>query len=129
MATVKKEEFRAFVEKAIEDVIRYAEFMTGMTLPRMIAFQWLGANKPIIREGIVDEIVERVFVTENEIYPCVDLGPSEILNHGILLLKATVAGYTPRPFQKNWTGRDGPFVPCVFSPLTSKVLPERRVKT
>jgi hypothetical protein len=125
---MKKEEFRAFIEKSIEDVIRHAEYMTGMKLPRTIAFQWLGRDSPIVRKDIVEEILGRVFVTEEEIYPCVDLGPSEVLD-GTLLLQANIAGYSPRPFQKNWTGSDGPFVPSVFGPLASKVLPQRRRRT
>ena len=35
---------------------------------------------------------------------------NDILADGTVVIYANIAGYSPRPFQKNWTGRDGPFV-------------------
>jgi hypothetical protein len=55
-------------------------------------------------------LVDRVFVSDDQIYPCVDIGVGDLSDGGTPIIMANVAGYTPRPFQKNWTGRDGPFV-------------------
>jgi hypothetical protein len=61
-----------------------------------------------------------VFVDEQRIYPCVDLGVADLLDDGSLLIVGSVAGYAPRPFGHNWTGR-GPFVPVVGQPLLNRV--------
>lgn len=106
---MNKSEFRAFVERTLEDVIRFAELRTGTTLPRDIEFRWF-SQKDTIHEGIVDAIVERVFVGEDQIYPCVDIGVGDLTDDGRPIITANIAGYSPRPFQKNWTGSDGPFV-------------------
>jgi hypothetical protein len=43
------------------------------------------------------------------------------LGHGTLLIVGSVAGYAPRPFGRNWTGRDGPFVHIVGAPFLNKM--------
>ncbi|SRR6185437_2800700 len=113
-----KDEFTLFVEHALEEVIRFAERYTGKTLSRKIAFRWLGQHE-VIREGIIETIVNRVFVDEDHIYPCVDIGVGYLSSDGDPVIVASVAGYGPRPFQKNWTGRDGPFVFIIGQPFLS----------
>jgi hypothetical protein len=105
-----REEFKAFVEKTIEEVILFAESETKTTLPRKIAFQWFHQKTEPIREGISDVIADRVYIDAEHIYPCVDIGVGDVLPDHTVLLVANVAGYSARPFQRNWTGRDGPFV-------------------
>jgi hypothetical protein len=67
-------------------------------------------TRELIRENIVEEIVARVFVDDEHIYPCVDIGVGDLLQDGTPLIAANVAGYPPGPFGKNWTGTDGPFI-------------------
>lgn len=108
---MKRDEFAAFVESTIEQVTRLAEKKSGKPLNRKDAFRWLGRSHPIITENVVEHIVSRVFVDEEHIYPCVDIGVGDILEDGSLLIIGSVAGYAPRSCGTNWTGRAGPFVP------------------
>jgi hypothetical protein len=118
---VSREDFAAFVARTLEDVIRLAEEKGGKKLPRKPAFQWLGASHPVVRDNIVEHILERVFVDEDHIFPCVDIGVGDVLEDGTPLIVANVAGYPPRAFGKNWTGRDGPFVRIVGGPFLNKM--------
>ncbi len=116
-----REQFGKFVEKTIEEVIRIAEEKCGNALPRKYSFRWLGRSHPVVKQNAVEHIVERVFVDDEHIYPCVDLGVADLLEDGSLLIVGNVAGYAPRPFGQNWTGREGPFVPVVGQPLLNRV--------
>jgi hypothetical protein len=105
---MKREEFAAFVAKTLEDVILLAEQKGGKKLPRRFAFQWLlGRSSSRVTENIVEHIVQRVFVDEEHIYPCVDIGVGDLLEDGSLLIVGSVAGYAACPFGKNWTDREG----------------------
>jgi hypothetical protein len=112
-----REEFVKFVEKTLDAVILIAEEKCGKALPRRYSFRWLGRSHAVVQENVVDHIVERVFVDDEHIYPCVDLGVADLQEDGSLLIVGNVAGYSPRPFGRNWTGREGPFVPVVGMPL------------
>jgi hypothetical protein len=117
-----REEFGKFVEKTLDEVIRIAEGKCGKALPRKYSFRWLGRSHPLVEEeNVVEHIVQRVFVDEEHIYPCVDLGVADLLEDGSLLLVGNVAGYAPRSFGRNWTGREGPFVPVVGAPLLNRM--------
>jgi hypothetical protein len=118
---MNREKFSTFVSTVLEDVIQFAEEKAGQKLPRRFAFQWLGRSNPRITENIVEQIVERVFIDEEHIYPCVDLGVGDLLENGSLLIVGNVAGYAPRPLGKNWTGREGPFVPIVGISFLNKL--------
>src|SRR5215469_2882567 len=108
-----REEFSTFVSQTLEDVVQFAEEKAGQKLPRTLAFQWLGPSHSRTTGNIVEEIVKRVFMDEEHIYPCVDLGVADLLDNGSLLIVGNVAGYGPRRFGQNWTGRQGPFIPIV----------------
>jgi hypothetical protein len=108
------------VEQTLEAVIQVAERHTGKTLPRSFGFRWLHQTESI-RDGIAEAIVNKVFVDEDHISPCVDIGVGEPLEDGTPIIVANMAGYSPRPFQKNWTGRDGPFVFIIGQPFLSKL--------
>src|SRR6266702_8111002 len=116
-----REQFGKFVEKTIEEVIRIAEEQCGKALPRKYSFRWLGRSHPVVEQNAMEHIVKRVFVDEEHIYPCVDLGVADLLEDGSLLIVSNVAGYAPRPFGQNWTGREGPFVPVVGLPLLNRM--------
>src|SRR5690348_1238163 len=68
--SMTREEFASFVEQTIEEVIHLAEEKGNRELPRHIAFQWLGRSSPYVTENIVEQVVQRVFVDEDHIYPC-----------------------------------------------------------
>lgn len=118
---MKREEFAVFVERTIEQVIQLAEEKSGKTLSRKYAFRWLGRSHPIVSANVVEHILEKVFVDEEHIYPCVDIGVGDILEDGSLLIVANVAGYAPRAFGDNWTGRTGPFVHIIGTPFLNRV--------
>jgi hypothetical protein len=111
--------FIAFVETTLEEVVKLAEEKARRKFSRKLAFQWLGKNKPCVTDGIAEYITDRVFVDEEHIYPCVDLGVGDLLDDGTILIVASVAGYAPRAFGKNWTGREGPFVHIIGAPFLS----------
>jgi hypothetical protein len=114
-------EFANFVATVLEDVIQLAEQKAGKELPRKFAFQWLGRSSQRVTDSIVEHIVERVFIDEEHIYPCVDMGVGDVLEDGSLLIVGNVAGYAPRPFGQNWTGREGPFIRIVGGPFLNKM--------
>jgi hypothetical protein len=115
-----QEEFTYFVQSTLEGVLQLAEERTGKSLPRRIAFCWWAKDAEIFRDGVVEEIVKKIYVDEGHIYPCVDIGVVGLLENGTPLIAATIAGYHPRPFQANWTGRDGPFVYIIGQRLLEK---------
>lgn len=119
--TITREEFTRFVEKTIEDVICLAEQKSGKQLPRTFAFQWLGRSETRITENAIEHIVQRVFVDEEHIYPCVDIGVGDLSEDGSPLIVGSVAGYAPRAFSENWTGRRGPFIHIVGGPFLSRM--------
>ena len=74
-----------------------------------------------LRSGVIDALVERIFVDEDKIYPCVDLGVVDILDDGTPLVCAAAAGFSPGPFARNWTDREGPFVRIVGNAFLAKM--------
>jgi hypothetical protein len=118
---MNRDDFAAFAAKTLDELIQLAEQKCGHELPRRIAFQWLGQSHPVVRENIVEHIVSRVFVDDEHIFPCVDIGVGDVLEGGTLLIIGRVAGYAPRPFGRNWTDRDGPFVHIVGAPFLNKM--------
>jgi hypothetical protein len=118
---MEREPFVVFVSQVIQDVILLAEEQTGQRLPRRVAFQWLGKNHPRITQAIPEYIVQRVYIDSEHIYPCVDIGVGDLLEDGSLLIVANVAGYAPCTFRRNWTGRSGPFVYVVGTPLIARL--------
>lgn len=118
---MKREDFAAFVESTIEEVTRLAEEKSGQKLRRKYAFRWLGKSQPIVTDDIVEYIVQRVFVDDEHIYPCVDFGIGDILEDQTLLIIGSVAGYPPKPFGTNWTGRQGPFVHIIGAAFLNRM--------
>ena len=110
-----RDEFTSFTEQTVENVIRAAEQKCGRPLSRDVRLQWL-AHDPV-DGNVVEQLVSRVFVDPDHIYPCVDFGVGAVDRSGRTLLVANIAGYPPRPFGPNWTGRDGPYVYIAGAPL------------
>lgn len=120
---MNREEFSIVVSTALEEAVKFAEEQAGQKLPRKFALQWLGPSEPRITEGIVEHIVERVFIDEKHIYPDVDLGICDLLEDGSLLIVGIVANYPPpRPFGRNRRGVEGPFAPIVGRAFLNKLM-------
>lgn len=118
---MKREDFQNFVEKTIVEVIQLAEKKSGKKLSGRIVFQWFNQKTEPITENIPSHITEKVFIDENNIYPCVDIGVGNILEDETLIIFAHIAGQPPRPFGTNWQGKDGPFIHIIGHEFLSKV--------
>lgn len=106
-----KEEFSKFVEKTLDELLLYVEIHTEQKFSGIEYFKW-GMKATQVFYGlqnIVDEIVARVYISENEIYPCVDLFTFKVSNKDTIYIWGRIAGYPPTHFQKGYTGRPGPF--------------------
>ncbi|MDQ2747642.1 MAG: hypothetical protein M3T96_10325 [Acidobacteriota bacterium] len=119
-----KEKFQNFVDETLEEIIQLAEKKSGQKLSRKIAFRRLLRNDEPIMENVAAYITERVFMDENNISPCVDIGVQDVLDDGTLLIFASVSGHSPRPWGINWQGREGPFVYAVGQPFLDKIVIE-----
>ena len=118
---MNREDFAAFTLATLESLIQLAEESCGNKLSHKIGFQWCFGSHSIVSENIVEHIVSRVFVDDDHIFPCVDIGVGDVLDDGTLLIVGSVAGYPPSAFGRNWTGRDGPFVHIVGGPFLQKI--------
>lgn len=106
-----REAFKAHVEETIESCIQEAEKRVGQQLPRRYCFNWIAAETdPVPQDQVSEFITERTYLDSEHIYPCFDLGVGDMLDDGRLLLVGYLANCSPRPWGKNWSGRDGPFV-------------------
>ncbi|RAJ92702.1 hypothetical protein LX87_05033 [Larkinella arboricola] len=107
---MSKTEFSDFVLKTLEELIQYAEVYAGNVLPRKLAFKWMSEKEYTDdRQEVLNKIVQAVYVSEDLIYPCVDLVVKSVKKNR-LQIEGRIAGYEPRPFQKGWSGRMGPFI-------------------
>lgn len=116
-----RESFQIFVEKTIEEVIKLAEKETGKSLSRKIAFRWFNQKERPITDNIPLKITEKVFIDENNIFPCVDIGVGDILEDETLVIFANIAGYSPRPWGLNWKGIEGPFIYIIGNKFLEKI--------
>lgn len=116
-----KEDFQGFVEKTLEEVIQLVEKESGKSLSRKIAFRWFSQKTEPITENIVQHITDKVFIDEEHIYPCVDIGVGDILEDGTLLIFANIAGYSPKPWGINWHGKEGPFIHIIGHKFLKKM--------
>ena len=115
-----REEFLEFTRSILEDAVELAERETGLTLSRELCFRWFHQESAPICSNVAEVLVDRVYVGPDLIYPCVDLGVGDVLDDGRTLIEANVAGYGPRPFGPNWTGREGPYVLIYGAKLAKK---------
>ncbi len=121
---MNREEFKTFTESELENVIKFAEKHTGRQLPRDYCFRW-AFNGEIFCENIPEVIAQRVYGDEDHIRPCVDIVVTDFLDDRRLIIDGIVAGYAARPFGKNWTGNEGPFVYGVGQKLVDKLKGEQ----
>ena len=105
-------EFSDFVEKSLAELKLTAEAYAGKKLPVFTSFQWVGENAPIHSglTNIVDGIVNGTYVSADKIYPSVDLVVHIDQDNHELSIKGFRANHEPRPFQRGWSNRPGPFI-------------------
>lgn len=114
-------QFRSFIEKTLLELIQFAELYADKELPKELSFTWASDKLNFIegRENIINEISEKVYVSTDKIYPCVDLIVEEVTIDNKLKVSAGIAGFEPRPFQNGWSGRKGPFIYGVSAKVIS----------
>lgn len=114
-----KKEFTDFVDKTLDEVKKYAEIHADKSLPLEFKFKWLRDDCETVmgRQNVIDEIIRLVYIQEDKIYPCVDLNIG--LEEGYISLTSWIANYEPRPFQRGWSNRPGPFIYCIDQSLIS----------
>jgi len=104
------EDFYHFVNKTIDELIETAEIYRNTKFDfHEIEFQWVSLPPVLGREAVIFEIMDKIYVDEEHIYPCVDLIFRGIKN-GVLKIQGTRANYPPRAFGIGWSGRLGPFI-------------------
>ena len=106
-----REAFKKYVDETIESMILEAERYSGCTLPRRYCFGFIKPSRVHTEQEQVSEFIAReVFIDEEHIYPCFDLILGDILDDGRLLFVGYRAGFKPRPWGKNYEGKDGPLI-------------------
>jgi hypothetical protein len=116
-----RSEFKSFVEKTLNELKLTAEIYADRQFPEIRSFQWLRKNEPIHqdRESIVNAIIELTYVDFDKIYPCVDLQVHYNNDQTELIVKGFRANYLPRPFQRGWSNRPGPFIYAISTAIYS----------
>jgi len=90
-------------------VVQNAELYSENKLPTNFILEHSPNSKQIIsRENVIEEICNRVYISDDKIFPCVDLVADRIQDH-YLVIRMQIAGFDPRPLQ-NGMRRYGPFV-------------------
>jgi hypothetical protein len=107
------EDFLKFVDKTLGELILYGQLHSGKDYSDYeLEFKWGTSDGETVkgRENIIYEIIDKVFISPDRIYPCVDLiieQPSQEKKLRILGLRA---GFEPREFGTGWSNRPGPFI-------------------
>lgn len=107
-----KEDFKNHVEKTLSELKLYAELHFGKALPNDYEFEWRFTEKlnAVGKSNVIELITEKVYLSGDKIYPCVDLVVAKITNENRVFISGTIAGYEPREFGKGWSNRMGPFI-------------------
>ena len=107
---MKKDDFILHTESRIRELAE--EIKTRLKLDFTPKLEFNDDGKRYRGVKLIEKLVEITFVSEEKIYPFVDLMVEEWLDAQTLLLEVQRSGYSPRPFGKNWTGEDGPYLLC-----------------
>lgn len=119
--TMTQFEFKIFIEKTLDELKLAAEVHADKLLPEICSFQWMREGEPIhrTRDQIVDAICKEVYIDSDNIYPCVDLHINYSQDKTGLEIRGFRANYSPRPFQRGWSNRPGPFIYAISTNLNS----------
>ncbi len=119
---MKKSEFKKHIEKTLSELKLYTELHSGKELQNDFEFEWESVEKlnAVGKNNVVELIAEKVYLSEKEIYPCVDLIVKKITSGNRILISGRIAGYKPREFGKGWSNRPGPFIYGIGNNLISE---------
>lgn len=107
------EDFLKFVDKTIGELVLYGQLHSGKDYSDYeLEFKWQMTDGKTVtgRENVILEITDRVFVSPDKIYPCVDLIIEQPTQERKLRILGLRAGYEPREFGTGWSNRPGPFI-------------------
>ena len=107
------EEFLKFVDKTIGELILFAQLHSGKDYSDYeLEFKWYAYDSKVVngREKIIYEKTDKVFVSEDKIYPCIDLIIEQPTYEKKLKITGHRTGYEPSEFGKGWSNRTGPFI-------------------
>ena len=108
---MRREEFSLFVGKTLGEVKLFTEFHVGAEIKKNLRFSWNIESDNEFKVGedaITKSIVDKIYISENKIYPCVDLFVIDLNDY--IEISGRIANYSPRKFQKGWSNRPGPFI-------------------
>ncbi|MBK3519978.1 hypothetical protein [Carboxylicivirga marina] len=117
-----QKEFKRHIEKTLSELKLYAELHSGRELPDDFEFEWNSDDKhsAVGINDVIDLISEKVYLSENKIYPCVDLIVEKVTENNRILIRGRIAGYEPRKFGIGWSNRPGPFIYGIENKLINK---------
>ncbi|MFN5169088.1 MAG: hypothetical protein ACK5DD_05655 [Cyclobacteriaceae bacterium] len=101
------EDFLKFTDKTIGELILFGQLHSGKDYSDYeLEFKWDMYDGKTVngRENIIYEISDRVFVSSDKIYPCVDLIIEQPTQEKKLDILGRRAGYEPREFGTGWSG-------------------------
>jgi len=116
-----RNEFKKHIEKTLSELKLYAELHSGKELPNDFEFEWYLTEKlkATGKNNVTELIAEKVYLSENKIYPCVDLIVKKVTNENRILISGRIAGYEPSEFGKGWSNRLGPFIYGIGSGIST----------
>ncbi|PWG04026.1 hypothetical protein [Polaribacter aquimarinus] len=119
---MKLKEFKIHIEKTLAELKLYAELHSGEKLPNDFDFEWRFSEKIKAsgKKNVIELIAEKVYINENEIYPCVDLFVERITTENRILVSGRIAGFPPKKFGKGWSNRPGPFIYGIGNGISTK---------
>jgi hypothetical protein len=119
-----RSEFKQLCHDALMAVIELAEEHHKQPLSRECYLRWF-PGQDLIRDNVVDALVDKLYTSETEIHPCCDIGVAEVTEDGIPVIIALVSGHKPGPFvEQSWSGRPGPFNYYLVGQLSTVPLPK-----
>ena len=102
-----REEFAEMARNAVETACNNAETKQGITLGREVIFKLYGTGVGGKNVGF-DELVSRIFISEDVFYRLIDLFAIEIVDQRPVIF-TRVSDHPPGPLSECWNGLDGPF--------------------
>lgn len=95
-----KEDFKVYTDQTITKLLLYARLHTHKDLPEKLRFCWENTPEEVIagRQHIVNELINKVYLSANEIRHCVDLKVCFDTNQQTLKIVGYIPLYQSRSF-------------------------------
>ena len=107
---MKKHDFEIFARGKIDQLLNEAREKFGKPISEEYRFRLSPKGPFQYKESSLQELIDYVYRSENEIYPFVDLLFEGVTSTTVPLITVIRSKYGPRPFGTNWTGQAGPFI-------------------